>query len=85
MTIKELIDKLKKFPPDMRVVTRGYQDGYENPISVDKISIHLDANKPGHYNGNHEYHRTDDREECFNCGVFTKQENVEEVISISED
>lgn len=34
MTVKELICELDKMPPDMKVVVRGYENGFNDVISV---------------------------------------------------
>jgi len=36
MTVKELIEILKKFPSDTLIVTEGYETGYE-PIKIVRI------------------------------------------------
>lgn len=45
MTVKELVELLKKYPDDLRVVVNGYEDGFDD-ISPERISttkIQLDA------------------------------------------
>ena len=43
MTIKELIHLLEHFPPDLRVVVDGYEDGYDDlspkQLRVVKLSL----------------------------------------------
>lgn len=39
MTIDELIAKLRKLPPETRVVVSGYEDGFDDISRVDSISI----------------------------------------------
>lgn len=34
MTIKELSDSLKNLPPDLKVVVRGYENGFNEAVSV---------------------------------------------------
>lgn len=59
MTIKELIETLSKLDPELRVVTRGYEGGYDDvewPTGKDVpniINIALHVN-PAWYYGNHE-------------------------------
>lgn len=49
MTINELIEKLKAFPPDMRVMTPGFDEsGYSDIGEPEVLEIALDA-----YSGNH--------------------------------
>jgi hypothetical protein len=59
MTVKELIEKLGNYDPDMIVVVDGYEEGYDNP-SVFTTDIVLDTNWDGSgkstsWAGRHEY------------------------------
>lgn len=38
MTINELIHQLECFPPDLRVVVDGYEDGYDD-LSPDRLRM----------------------------------------------
>lgn len=49
MTIQELIDKLKTFPPETLVVVRGYEEGYNDISILKEISLELDANEEWYY------------------------------------
>jgi len=59
MTIKELIETLSTLDPELRVVTRGYEGGYDDiawPVGKDSpnvIDLALHVN-PAWYYGNHE-------------------------------
>jgi hypothetical protein len=59
MTIKELIETLSTLDPNLRVVTRGYEGGYDDiawPVGKDSpnvIDLALYVN-PAWYYGNHE-------------------------------
>lgn len=49
MTVNELIERLKAFPGDERVVVFGYQDGYDDPVVYAcPVDIIFDTN----WNGN---------------------------------
>ncbi len=39
MTVAELIQKLQKFPPDMRVLTDGYEGGYDDPQIYETAAV----------------------------------------------
>ncbi|WP_283773978.1 hypothetical protein [Aquiflexum sp. TKW24L] len=39
MKAKELIDLLKNFPPDQKVVIRGYEEGFNDIMELRQISI----------------------------------------------
>jgi hypothetical protein len=55
MTVNELIEQLKNYPGDMRVLTLGYEAGLDD-ISVDSDSVVFDTNTTDTwYNGKHEY------------------------------
>lgn len=55
MKVIELIEKLKAFPPDMRVVAPGYEDDFDDVTGVDTILIKPDANGKQWCYGRHEY------------------------------
>ena len=38
MTVDELIRALAKYPPDLRVVVNGYEDGYDD-VAAERISL----------------------------------------------
>ena len=38
MTVDELIRVLAKYPPDLRVVVNGYEDGYDD-LTTERISL----------------------------------------------
>ena len=39
MTIRELIEALQKYPPDMLVLTDGYEAGYEHVMPPKAIQV----------------------------------------------
>jgi hypothetical protein len=39
MTVSELIEQLKLFPPDQMVVTEGYEDGFDEIKAVKEITL----------------------------------------------
>ncbi|MEO6455593.1 MAG: hypothetical protein ABIN97_16045 [Ginsengibacter sp.] len=39
MTASELISELQKLPPDVKVVIRGYEDGYNNILELKPVRI----------------------------------------------
>jgi hypothetical protein len=44
MTISELIEKLKEYPQDLRVVVRGYEDGLNDVVGFKEMEIYLNYN-----------------------------------------
>jgi hypothetical protein len=57
MTVSELIEQLKSYPSDMRVLTLGYEGGY-NDIVIKNRPIELNINT--WYYGPHEMCASDD-------------------------
>ncbi len=53
MTIQELIDKLKTFPPETLVVVKGYEDGYNDISSFEEVALQLNAHEEWYY-GQHD-------------------------------
>lgn len=54
-TVAELIDELRRFPPDTRVVVSGYEGGVGDCWTPELISIRLNANDDElWFNGPHE-------------------------------
>jgi hypothetical protein len=50
MTVAELIEKLKQFPPDRKVLVDGYEHGYDDPEELYSLQVR-GYNMPycGHY------------------------------------
>lgn len=55
MTVGELIEKLQKFDPNMRVLVDGYEGGLDDPEEPRQNFIVLDYHEQSYY-GRHEYH-----------------------------
>jgi hypothetical protein len=53
MIISELIEKLKKLPPDMRIVIAGYESGFNDIQELKSLVINLDKKDEWYY-GAHE-------------------------------
>jgi hypothetical protein len=49
MTIQELTEKLKTFPPDTMLVIRSYEDGCNDISDFKEVSIKLNAYKEWYY------------------------------------
>ena len=62
MTVNELIEQLKNYPGDMRVLALGYEGGFDD-IGLKTENIVFNANdKDQWYYGRHEYAKYVDRE-----------------------
>jgi hypothetical protein len=53
MTVPELIRELKKVPPDLKVIVRGYENGFNDVISVKMQNI-VETEKPGWWDGKYQ-------------------------------
>ena len=53
MTVAELIEKLKEYPQDLRVVVRGYEGGVDDVSHFEELEILLDYYDAWYY-GKHE-------------------------------
>ena len=53
MTVAQLIESLKNYPPDLQVVVSGYEGGYNDVGRFEKIKIIRDYNTAWYY-GKHE-------------------------------
>jgi len=60
MTVIELIKELQKLDPDKKVVTSGYEGGYDEISGATEIRLNLNVNTAWYY-GKHEQ---DDEGEC---------------------
>ncbi len=72
MTVNELIEQLKNYPGDMRVLTLGYEGGL-NDISLGTDSVVFNVNNTDTwYMGTHDYAKymdnEDDGTECVIIG-----------------
>ncbi len=69
MTIAELIEQLKNYPSDMRVLTLGYEGGL-NDIYLKCDSVVFDVNsKDTWYLGPHDYVEYDDSDNHIDGGT----------------
>lgn len=50
MTTAELIQQLQAYPPDMKVITEGYEEGYDDVVEVKLVKIKK-TEKPKWYVG----------------------------------
>ena len=53
MNVDQLIKRLQMYPPDLRVVVRGYEGGYNDVDIFEKLKIVLDYHSAWYY-GKHE-------------------------------
>ncbi len=53
MKVYELIEELKKYPPEMRIVALGYEGGCDNITGTVKTVVEFDVN-PEEWYGRHD-------------------------------
>jgi len=53
MKVGQLIEQLKNYPQDLRVVVRGYEGGYNDVDTFENLKIVLDYHSAWYY-GKHE-------------------------------
>jgi hypothetical protein len=53
MNVNQLIKRLQMYPPDLRVVVRGYEGGYNDVDTFENIKIVLNYHEEKYY-GKHE-------------------------------
>jgi hypothetical protein len=53
MNVDQLIKRLQMYPPDLRVVVRGYEGGYNDVDTFENLKIVLDYHSEWYY-GKHE-------------------------------
>ena len=53
MNVNQLIKRLQMYPPDLRVVVRGYEGGYNDVDTFENLKLVLDYHSAWYY-GKHE-------------------------------
>jgi hypothetical protein len=72
MTVSELIEQLKNYPGDMRVLTLGYEGGYNDTrLSTDEVVFNFSKNDAWYY-GSHESVRFTDNDSGTQCLIITR-------------
>jgi hypothetical protein len=59
MTVAELIEKLKEFPPGLRVLVDGYESGMSEPGEVCRVTARESGYGPSSYLGEFEIYDDD--------------------------
>lgn len=63
MTVRELIQHLQKFGPDLPVFVKGYEWGWQDPLDPKLTRVQLNKNTPAGIGGPHE--EVDATDEAF--------------------
>jgi len=72
MTINELIEQLKNYPGDMRVLTLGYEGGFNDiKLSTEEIVFNFSKNDAWYY-GPHESVKYTDGDIGTECLIITR-------------
>ena len=49
LNVEQLTELLKKFPSDVKVVIRGYEDGFNDITAIKKVRVKYDPNAEWYY------------------------------------
>jgi hypothetical protein len=72
MTVNELIERLKSYPADMRVLTLGYEGGYNDTgLKTEEIVFNFSKNDAWYY-GPHESVKYSDGDSGTECLIVTR-------------
>jgi hypothetical protein len=72
MTVSELIEQLKNYPSDMRILTLGYEGGYNDvDLKTEEIVFNFSKNDPWYY-GPHESVRFSEDDKGTECLIITR-------------
>ena len=72
MTVSELIEQLRNYPSDLRVLTLGYEGGYNDiELKTEEIVFNFSKNDAWYY-GPHESVRFSDGDTGTQCLVITR-------------
>ena len=73
MTVSELIEQLKNYPADMRVLTLGYEGGFNDvKLMTEEIVFNFSKNDAWYY-GPHECVRFADGDKGTRCLIVTRE------------
>lgn len=73
MTVNELIEQLKNYPGDMRVLTLGYEGGYNDVnLKTEEIVFNFSKNDAWYY-GPHECVKFTDGDTGTKCLIVTRE------------
>lgn len=75
MTAAELIEELKSIQPDMKIVIRGYEDGYNDILELKTVKI-KHVTDSHWYDG--EYDDSTDENAIDAVDLFGKNENAKD-------
>ena len=73
MTVNELIEQLKNYPADMRVLTLGYEGGYNDiRLDHDDIVFNVSRGEGAWYYGPHECVKFTDEQTGTPCVIIMR-------------
>lgn len=73
-TVARLIEKLREFPPDLPVITSGYEGDYENIVLPKQIQVKYIPDEAW-YNG--QFHQSGETgEDVFEAVVIAREERT---------
>lgn len=76
MTAKELINLLQEQPPEIKVVVRGYEDGYNDIQQLKPMKLRREINTKWYYG---EYFNEDSENSIDAIELYGENKNQEEI------
>jgi hypothetical protein len=76
MTAKELIILLQELPPEIKVVIRGYEEGYNDIRQLKPVKLKEDMNAKWYYG---EYYKDDSEHSIDAIELYGENKNQEEI------
>jgi hypothetical protein len=74
MTVKELTNLLKQLPPDIKIVVRGYEEGYNDILQLKPLKLIQDINAKWYYG---EYSKSDSEDVIDAVELYGENKNEE--------
>ena len=75
MTAKELINQLQQLPPEIKMVVRGYEEGYNDIMQLKPVKLKQDVNAKWYYG---EYLKDDSEGSIDAIEVYGENKKEEE-------
>ena len=72
MTALELINELQKLPPEIKIVVRGYEDGFNDVLEMKHLKIKYNGNAEWYYG---EYYLSDENDAVNAVELFGKNKS----------
>lgn len=74
MTAEELINQLKELPPEIKIVVRGYEEGFNDILQLKPVELIHSKNSKWYYG---EYFKTDSNKSISAIELYGENKNEE--------